>query len=163
MPRPSWAPDALSLFLELAALPSPPGEERAVADRVLDYLRALGLDAHEDDVGGRIGSTMGNILCRIEPENAESGAPLFFCAHLDTVLPEAAIEPVVGEDGFVRNAAGTILGADDKSAVAAMLEATARLVEEDRPHAGVELLFTPKEEVACRRGRLTNWLGRPAR
>ena len=147
MPRPSWAPDALSLFLELAALPSPPGEERAVADRVLDYLRALGLEADEDDVGGRIGSTMGNILCRIEPQDAESGAPLFFCAHLDTVLPEAAIEPVVGEDGFVRNAAGTILGADDKSAVAAMLEAAARLVEEDRPHAGLELLFTPKEEV----------------
>jgi tripeptide aminopeptidase len=43
--------------------------------------------------------------------------------------------------------AGTILGADDKSAVAAMLEATRRIVEESRPHAGVELLFTPKEEV----------------
>ena len=43
--------------------------------------------------------------------------------------------------------AGTILGADDKSAVAAMLEATRRLVAENRPHAGLELLFTPKEEV----------------
>jgi tripeptide aminopeptidase len=73
--------------------------------------------------------------------------PLFFCAHLDTVLPEAAIEPVVGDDGLVRNAAGTILGADDKSAVASMLEAVAGLIEEERPHAGVELLFTPKEEV----------------
>ena len=80
-------------------------------------------------------------------EGTAAGRPLFFCAHLDTVQPEAAIEPVVGEDGFVRNAAGTILGADDKSAVAAMLEAAARLVEEERPHAGVELLFTPKEEV----------------
>jgi len=36
--RPEWAPDVLALFVELAALPSPPGEERAVADRVLDYL-----------------------------------------------------------------------------------------------------------------------------
>ena len=44
-------------------------------------------------------------------------------------------------------AAGTILGADDKSAVAAMLEAAARLVEDGRTHPGVELLFTPKEEV----------------
>ncbi len=145
--RPAWAPDALSLFLELAALPSPPGEERAVADRVLDYLGALGLEAHEDDAGAGIGSTMGNILCRLEPRGDARGAPLFFCAHLDTVPPEAAIDPVVGEDGFVRNQAGTILGADDKSAVASMLEAVARLVEEERPHAGVELLFTPKEEV----------------
>ena len=147
MPRPSWAPDALSLFVELAALPSPPGEERAVADRVLDYLQGLGLEAQEDDAGARIGSTIGNVLCRLEPRGNGGGAPLFFCAHLDTVQPEAAIEPVVGEDGFVRNVAGTILGADDKSAVAAMLEAAARLVEEERPHAGVELLFTPKEEV----------------
>ena len=147
MPRPAWASDALSLFVELAALPSPPGEERAVADRVLDYLGALGLEADEDDAGSRIGSTMGNILCRLEPRGEGAGVPLFFCAHLDTVLPEAAIEPVVGDDGLVRNAAGTILGADDKSAVASMLEAVARLIEEERPHAGVELLFTPKEEV----------------
>jgi len=147
MPRPTWAPDALSLFLELAAQPSPSGEERAVADRVLDYLRALGLAADEDDAGARIGSTMGNILCRLEPSDGDVGQPLFFCAHLDTVPPEAAIEPVVGEDEFVRNSAGTILGADDKSAVASMLEATARLLEDGRPHAGVELVFTPKEEV----------------
>jgi tripeptide aminopeptidase len=147
MPRPTWAPDALSLFLELAALPSPSGEERAVADRVLDYLGALGLAADEDDAGARIGSTIGNILCRLEPSDGDVGQPLFFSAHLDTVPPEAAIEPVVGEDEFVRNSAGTILGADDKSAVASMLEATARLLEDGRPHAGVELLFTPKEEV----------------
>jgi tripeptide aminopeptidase len=144
--RPEWAPDVLALFLELAALPSPPGEERAVADRVLDYLGALGLEADEDDAGAKVGSTMGNIFCRLEATGGQ-GEPLFFCAHLDTVPPEAAIEPVVGEDEIVRNAAGTILGADDKSAVASMLEAAARLVEDGRPHPGVELLFTPKEEV----------------
>ena len=72
--------------------------------------------------------------------------PLFFCAHLDTVPPEGPIEPVV-EDGVVRNAAGTILGADNKAAVAAMLEAVRRVVQEGLPHAGIELLFTPKEEV----------------
>ena len=145
MARPEWAPDVLALFVELAALPSPPGEERAVADRVLDYLQALGLDADEDDAGAKVGSTMGNIYCRLE--GSAAGERVFFCAHLDTVPPEAAIEPIVGEDEIVRNGAGTILGADDKSAVAAMLEATARLVEAGRPHAGVELLFTPKEEV----------------
>ena len=146
MARPEWAPDVLALFLELAALPSPPGEERAVADRVLDYLGALGLEADEDDAGAKVGSTMGNIFCRLEATGGK-GESLFFCAHLDTVPPEAAIEPVVGEDEIVRNAAGTILGADDKSAVASMLEAAARLVEDGRPHPGVELLFTPKEEV----------------
>ena len=144
--RPEWAPDVVALFLELAALPSPPGEERAVADLVLDYLHALGLEADEDDAGSKVGSSMGNVYARLGGDGAP-GTPLFFCAHLDTVPPEGPIEPVVGEDEVIRNGAGTILGADDKSAVAAMLEATARLAEEGRPHAGVELLFTPKEEV----------------
>jgi len=136
--------DALDLFLELAALPTPPGEERAAADVVLRYLRDLGLNADEDDCGPSIGSTMGNIYARLEP--TAPGTPLFFCAHLDTVPPSGPLEPVV-EDGVVRNTGGTILGADNKSAVASMLEGVRRVLAENRPHAGIELLFTPMEEV----------------
>jgi tripeptide aminopeptidase len=138
-------PDVATLFTELAAIPSPPGQERPVADRVLAYLRDLGLEASEDEAGTRIGATSGNVFCALPP-NAEEGVPLFFCAHLDTVPPLAPIEPVL-EEGLIRNAAGTILGADNKSAVAVMLEAVRRLIADGRPHAGVELLFTPKEEV----------------
>ncbi len=135
----------LELFLELAAVSSPPGQERPVADRVAAYLRGLGLDVDEDGVGPSIDGTAGNLFCRLEP-TADGGTPVFLCAHLDTVPPSGPIEPVV-EDGVVRNAGGTILGADDKSAVAVMLEATRRVVGARRPHAGLEVLFTPKEEV----------------
>ena len=136
--------EVVSLFTELAALPSPPGDERAVADRVGAYMADLGLDVSEDDAGEKIGSNAGNLYARVEP--TDGGMPLFLCAHLDTVPPEAGIEPVL-EDGVIRNAAGTILGADNKSAVAVMLEATRRVLAENRPHGGIELLFTPKEEV----------------
>jgi tripeptide aminopeptidase len=136
--------ETLALFLELAAIPSPPGEERPVADVVLRYLRDLGLEPEEDDTGASTGSTMGNIYARLEP--TVEGVPLFLCAHLDTVPPSGPLEPVV-DDGVVRNGGGTILGADNKSAVAAMLEALRRMVVENRRHAGIELLFTPKEEV----------------
>src|ERR671936_3199359 len=51
----------LELFTELAALPSPPGEERAVADAVTAYLRDLGLTVEEDDAGAQVGSTIGNL------------------------------------------------------------------------------------------------------
>jgi tripeptide aminopeptidase len=136
--------DALELFLELAAIPSPPGEERAVADVVLRYLRDLGLDADEDDAGPRIGSTAGNLYARLEP--TASGTPLFLCAHLDTVPLEGELRPVV-DDGVVRTAGGTILGADNKAAVVAMLEGVRRVLVENRPHAGIELVFTPMEEV----------------
>src|SRR5256884_220182 len=138
------ASEVVDLFTELAALPSPPGEERAVADVVIGYLRDLGLSVDEDDAGPRVGSNIGNIYCGLEA--TDGGNPIFLCAHLDTVPPEGPIEPVI-EDGVVRNAAGTILGADNKSAVAAMLEGTRRVLAENRPHGGIELLFTPKEEV----------------
>jgi tripeptide aminopeptidase len=136
--------EVVDLFLELAALPSPPGEERAVADVVARYLRDLGLAVDEDDAGTKVGSTMGNLYCRIEP--TRGGTPLFLCAHLDTVPPDGPLEPVI-DDGVVRNAGGTILGADNKAAVAAMLDGTRRLLAENRRHGGLELLFTPKEEV----------------
>ena len=142
----SWASDVLSLFLELAAVPSPSGEERAVADRVGSYLRDLGLAVEEDDAGPRVGSSAGNLLARLEPTNEHGGFPILLCAHLDTVAPSGPVEPVV-EEGVVRNAAGTILGADDKAAVAAMLEGVRLLLAERRPHAGVELLFTVREET----------------
>jgi tripeptide aminopeptidase len=138
------ASEVVDLFTELAALPSPPGEEREVADVVIGYLRDLGLSVDEDDAGPKVGSNIGNIYCRLEA--TDGGSPIFLCAHLDTVPPEGAIEPVI-EDGVVRNAAGTILGADNKSAVAAMLEGARRVLAENRPHGGIELLFTPKEEV----------------
>ncbi len=138
------ATEVLDLFLELATVASPSGEERGVADAVVAYLHDCGLEAEEDDAATRIGSTMGNLYARVEP--TAPGEPVFLCAHLDTVPPTDAIEPVV-EDGIVRNARPTILGGDNKAAVAAMLEATRRVLAEGRPHAGIELVFTPMEEV----------------
>ena len=106
----------------------------------------MGCGWNEDDTGSIVGSTMGNILCRLPRRGSDGGTPIFLCAHLDTVPPFGPIDPVI-EDGIVRNSAGTILGADDKAAVAVMLEAARRIVSEKREHAGIELLFTPKEEV----------------
>jgi tripeptide aminopeptidase len=142
----SWAPDVVALFTELAAIPSPPGSEREVADRVGSYLEGLGLEVSEDDAGSRIDASAGNLLARLAPTAQNGGTPIFLCAHLDTVQPTGPLEPVV-EDGVIRNAGGTILGADNKAAVAAMLEAARLILSENRPHAGIELLFTPKEEV----------------
>src|SRR3954451_5302471 len=140
------ASEVVDLLAELAAISSPPGEERPVADAVTRYLRDLGLTVDEDDAGATVGSNMGNLYCRLGPTANGGGVPIFLCAHLDTVPPEGPLQPVI-EDGVVRNTGGTILGADNKSAVAAMLDATRRVLAENRPHAGIELLFTPKEEV----------------
>jgi tripeptide aminopeptidase len=140
----------LDLFVELCALPSPSGKERAVIDRVIAVLEELGLEWDEDAAATQLDGEAGNVYARIPPRNGTGGTPIFLCAHTDTVPPEAAIDPVVGEDGIVRNAAGTILGSDNKAAVVVMLEAVRRVLEEGREHAGIELLFTPQEEVSLR-------------
>jgi tripeptide aminopeptidase len=140
----------VDLFLELCALPSPSGRERAVTDRVCGYLTDLGLAWDEDDAAAELDGDTGNVYCRIPPTNGAGGTPIFLCAHTDTVPPEAAIEPVVGEDGVICNAAGTILGSDNKAAVVVMLEAVRRILAEGREHAGIELLFTCQEEVSLR-------------
>ena len=111
------------------------------------YLADLGIGVERDDYG--------NLLARLEPTAPNGGVPIFLCAHLDTVPPTGPIEPVV-EDGVVRNSAGTILGADNKASVAALLEATRRMREEGRAHAGVELLFTRGEEVGLEGAKAFN-------
>jgi tripeptide aminopeptidase len=138
----------LDLFLELCAIPSPPGDERAVADRVGAYLTDIGLDWDEDDAGAKIGASAGNVYCRLTGAE-EMGTPIFLCAHTDTVPLDGDLDPVV-VDGVVRNAGGTILGSDNKAAIAVMLEAVRRILREGRPHAGIELLFTPSEEVGLK-------------
>lgn len=139
--------DPVELFVELAALPSPPGRERAVADRIVAFVRDLGLEAVEDDAAPSLGGSTGNLLVRLPSTCA--GTPVFFCAHLDTVPVEGPVRPVVAA-GRVTSDGRTILGADNKASVAAMLVALSRLVQEGRDHAGVELLFTPMEEVGCK-------------
>jgi tripeptide aminopeptidase len=139
----------LDLFRDMAAIPSPSGRERLVADLTLAFLRDLGLDPSEDDAGAAIGSDMGNIHVALPPTEGGDGTPIFLNAHLDTVPPTGPIDPEL-RNGIVVNRHNTILGADNKAAVAVMLAALARLVREGRPHAGVELVLTPMEEVGLR-------------
>jgi tripeptide aminopeptidase len=111
----------------------------------------LGIEVHEDDVGPRVGSDAGNLLARI-PGRAEpdGGGGILLCAHLDTVPLTAPVEPVL-IDGRWENANEGILGADNKSAVAILIELARRLRSAgDPPPISVELLFTVCEEVSLR-------------
>src|SRR2546423_6678517 len=107
------ASEVVDLFTELAALPSPPGEERAVADVVIGYLRDLGLSVDEDDAGSKVGSNIGNLYCRLDA--TDGGRPIFLCAHLHTVPPEGPIEAVLA-DGAAPHSAPPILAAGNQSA-----------------------------------------------
>jgi tripeptide aminopeptidase len=134
-------------FATLCRIESPSGRERACADWVAGELRSLGLEVEEDDAGPNAGSEAGNLLARIPGSSPDS---ILLCAHLDTVPLTAPVEPVLVDGGW-ENANDGILGADNKSAVAIMLEVARRLRSGgDPPPVGVELLFTVCEEVSLR-------------
>jgi tripeptide aminopeptidase len=130
-------------FAELCAIRSPSRHERRVADRVAAELRSLGLDVEEDDAGAETGGDCGNLLARLPGRGERS---ILLCAHLDTVPHDGEIEPVL-VDGAWESAGETILGADNKAAVAVLLALAHRAAVESAP-VPVELLFTVSEEDA---------------
>ena len=130
-------------FARLCAIPSPFGSERACAEAVARELRRIGLDVEEDGVAGEVGAECGNLLARIP---GRSNRTVLLCAHLDTVPEPGVIEPVLVDDGW-ESAGDTILGADNKAAVAVILELVRRCAAEGSP-VGLELLFTVSEENA---------------
>jgi tripeptide aminopeptidase len=129
------------LFAELCAIPSPFGHERAVADRVASDLRALGYEVTEDDAAAETGANCGNLLARIPGRSERS---VMLCAHLDTVPHDGVVEPVLVDGGW-ESAGNTILGADNKAAVAMLLALAHRAAVEGSP-VGVELIFSVSEE-----------------
>jgi len=134
-------------FAQLCAIESPSGRERACADRVASWLSELGLEVHEDASGPAAGSDAGNLLARIPGRSQRS---ILLCAHLDTVPLAAPVAPQL-RDGVWSNANEGILGADNKAAVAVLVELARRLTAAgEPPPVSVELLFCVCEEVSLR-------------
>jgi tripeptide aminopeptidase len=137
-------------FERLCRIPSPTGEERVVADWITRELSTLGLSTEEDGAGPLVGSNAGNLLTQIPGRGART---IMFCSHMDTVPLTAPVEPVRREGGW-ENANEGILGADNKAAVAAMLELARMLTTGgSAPEIGVELVFTVAEETGLNGAR----------
>jgi tripeptide aminopeptidase len=131
-------------FEQLCRIPSVTGNERAVADWLTAELQGLGLKVTEDGAGAIVpaGANAGNLLVRIPGRRQDW---LFLCAHMDTVPLTADPEPVIRDGGW-ENAGEGIIGADNKAAVACLVELAHHLVAEPA-EIGVELLFTISEET----------------
>jgi tripeptide aminopeptidase len=132
-------------FVRLCEIRSPTGEEREVADTAAAELRALGLEVSEDDAAGPAGAGAGNLLARLPGRREEW---VMFCAHLDTVPHRGQVE-VIEDEGVFRSRGETILGADNKAAVAVFMELVARHTATPPP-VGIELVLTVAEEQGLR-------------
>ncbi|HEY8466807.1 MAG TPA: M20/M25/M40 family metallo-hydrolase [Solirubrobacterales bacterium] len=135
----------LQRFARLCEIPSPTGEERAVADAVARELRDAGVEVIEDEAAGPARAGSGNLIARV-PGSSQRWVSFF--AHLDTVPHDGPIE-VEFADGVFRSRGDTILGADNKAAVTVLVELALRALATPPP-VGLELVFTVAEEDGLR-------------
>jgi tripeptide aminopeptidase len=132
-------------FVRYCEIRSPTGEEREIADTLAAELRAMGLEVSEDDAALSAEAGAGNLLA-CAPGTGEGW--VMFCAHVDTVPHRGRVE-VVNDEGVFRSRGETILGADNKAAVAVFMELVARHLERPGP-VGIELALTVAEEQGLR-------------
>ena len=151
----SYEDEVLEFTKELIATDSanPPGDERAVAQMVVDRLRDLGID----DVRA-VGPEEERPSVLAAVEGAKPGASLILSGHINT-KPAGDLtawdtdpwDPVVSEGKLYGLGSG-----DMKAAVAAMTYAAAGLKKVGLPTGTLKLVFTADEEAGSVKG--SKWL-----
>ncbi len=135
-------------FIKLAEIDGISYEERKVADHLKKIWKELGVTLIEDSAGEKIGGDTGNLFAAISGKGRLKDAdPILFCAHMDTVSPGRGKKIIVHEDGIITSDRTTVLGADDRAALAVIYEGYRQILEEGADHAPIELLFAPAEET----------------
>lgn len=161
----------LDTFLHLVRIDSPSGQEGAVADFLEPLLRRLGCHTWRDATGNLLGrrdgtpgatssgATSSGAITEPTPPAAAGRAaegaadagsdgvrPLLLSAHMDTVQPGCGIRPQIA-DGVIRSDGSTILGADDKAGITAIVEALRAVADASARCRPLELVFTVQEET----------------
>lgn len=131
-------------FIQYVKIDSPTTEEALFAKQLVKDLTALGCDVRRDDAGEKVGCNTGNVIATL-PAKDSSGPCILFSSHMDTVSPGRGICPVI-KDGVIYSDGTTILGADDKAGVAAIIEALTVIQEQQLPHGPIEIVFSIYEE-----------------
>lgn len=134
-----------ALFLDLININSPSKNERGVADYLINKLTSLGFDVEEDDAGSKIGGNTGNLMA-FKKGSVEGAKALFFSCHMDTVEPTTSLKVII-EGDLIRTDGTTILGADDKAGIAAVVEGIQAVIESGKLHGDIQVLLDVSEEI----------------
>jgi tripeptide aminopeptidase len=131
--------------LDLIRIDSLSRKEREVALKLKHDMEDLGAECFFDDAGNKVNGNTGNLIVKIKGNKANI-EPFFLSAHMDTVGPGEGIKPRI-DNGFIKSDGTTVLGSDDKSGIAVIVEALRTLRQRDIPHGDIEVAFTICEEI----------------
>jgi len=134
----------LNRFLEYVQIDSESRNEKAMGERLVKDLTALGLEVHTDKAGSNFASNGFNVYARLK--GTLPGEPLIYSSHMDTVVPGNGVKPHV-KDGVIYSDGTTVLGGDDKSGIAAIVEALTVIKENNLPCHTAEIVFSIGEEI----------------
>ena len=132
----------VATFVRLVQVDSPSRGEGPLARMLLTELRGLGWEVVDDGSG----PDCGNVIAALPGDSDLE--PLLFMSHMDVVEPCHGVVPRL-EDGLLTSTCDTVLGADAKASVAALIE-LAHLLTDDVASTWrlptLELVFTWGEE-----------------
>jgi tripeptide aminopeptidase len=134
----------LNEFLELVQIDSETKYETEIARVLKRKFEDLGVEVFEDDTTAQTGHGAGNLICTLQGTK-EGVDTIYFTSHMDTVIPAKGVKPSI-KDGYVVTDGTTILGADDKTGLAVMLETIRVLKEQSIPHGTIQFIITVGEE-----------------
>jgi len=131
-------------FKALVEIDSLSRQERNVALELEKILTGMGAEVCYDTAGKQVGGNCSNLVAKFKG-NVDAD-PIFLSGHMDTVGPGKGIK-VQFDNGVFRSDGTTILGADDKSALAIILEVMDIILENKIDYPPVEIIFTICEEI----------------
>ncbi|MDQ0158557.1 M20/M25/M40 family metallo-hydrolase [Alkalibacillus salilacus] len=131
-------------FIELVRIDSETQHEAKIAEALKTKFTDLGLLVEEDQAMEQTGHGANNLICTLKGTNSNA-EPIYFTSHMDTVAPGVGINPSI-EDGYIVSDGTTILGADDKAGLAAIIEMIRTLQEQEIEHGDIQLVITVGEE-----------------
>jgi tripeptide aminopeptidase len=133
-------------FTELCEISSPSRQEGAMASHLKEKFTELGANSiYEDGSASKTGSQSGNLIIRFDG-NLPDQEGLFFSCHMDTVEPADGVK-VVRSGNVFTSQGDTVLGGDDKSGIAAILELLTLLKDNNISHPMIEVIITTCEEI----------------
>jgi tripeptide aminopeptidase len=126
-------------FIELISINSPPFGEGQLGALLMKKLQKAGCSVAAQEYRQSF-----NLIGR-KAATRQGFSPILLNAHMDTIEPTEGIAFEVTSE-VVRSTGTTVLGADDKSALAQILEAVEVISERSIPHGDIEIVFTSAEE-----------------
>ncbi len=129
----------LETFTELLRVNSPSFSEKEIGALLAKKLRERGCRVYIQKYDKSFN------LIAFKKGNTPKAKSLLLSGHMDTIEPTEGIQFRTQVDR-IRSTGHTVLGADDKSALAQILEALFVLQEMNLPHGDLEIVFTSAEE-----------------